>query len=335
MGCELLMHQIQMLQGRKLLICLAILLFLICTGMTAIQAQQPSWGFSSWIPVEQGGVNSHQPVTYCSSGSFVTGLDLDRCSNCDPHDSPVIGQAQCSNLAGAESNGWEDCRWVEVGAAKSHQMQYFCPDGYYITGLDLDGPKQYSGNDAPIVGQVQCCKLSGYNSWATSGWWDVQRAGINSHQPNNWCPDGYFLIGLDLDGTNADDLDAPVVGAAACACPKPVTKADLTVLGISPSRDGNTIYIGSDVANIGTALATGFDVIVKWDGPLGSADKKTGSNFIVQGGYLVAGKTMHYGPGTFQGEPGLYNIEVVADPDNAVEELNEGNNHYYAGTIQI
>lgn len=194
-----------------------ILFFLICMETSATQAQ--SWGFSSWVPVEREGINSHQPVTYCTDGSFVTGMDLDQCGNCDPHDSPVIGQAQCSYLSGAESNGWGDCRWVQVGAQKSHQQQIFCPDGYYITGLDLDGPREYSGNDAPIVGQAQCCKLGGYESWANTYWKEIQRAGINSHQPNEWCEDGDFLIGFDLDGGNYDDRDAPVVGAAACGTP--------------------------------------------------------------------------------------------------------------------
>lgn len=52
----------------------------------------PVWGQCSWVKVEQAGINSHQPKTWCSNGSFLTGLDLDRGeTGIDALDSPVVG----------------------------------------------------------------------------------------------------------------------------------------------------------------------------------------------------------------------------------------------------
>jgi hypothetical protein len=54
--------------------------------------------------------------------------------------------------------------------------------------------------------------------WGQCHWIPVERAGINSHgQGGAWCPDGAYLVQLDLDGDrNIAAHDAPVIGQARC-----------------------------------------------------------------------------------------------------------------------
>ena len=182
----------------------------------------PRWGQCSWVKVAQGGINSHQPVTWCPNGSFVTGLDLDREGTYDPLDSPVVGQAHCCPLSVGQFSNWGGCSWVGVlkAGVNSHQPETWCPDGSYVTGLDLDrGP--YDPLDSPVVGQAQCCPMaaSQYVKWSSCSWVKVEQAGINSHQPVTWCPNGSFVAGLDLDRAALDPLDSPVVGQALCCNP--------------------------------------------------------------------------------------------------------------------
>jgi hypothetical protein len=188
----------------------------------------PVWGQCSWVKVEQGGINSHQPVTWCSNGSFLTGMDLDRgAAGIDPMDSPVVGAAQCCPLSAAQFSPWGQCSWVKYGnqGAESHQAKPLCPNGQYLTGLDLD---RYGGADpldSPVVGQGFCCPFGDpnkYTTWASCSWVKVEQGGINSHQPVTWCPNGSFMAGLDLDrgAAGIDPLDSPVVGQAYCCFPK-------------------------------------------------------------------------------------------------------------------
>ena len=185
----------------------------------------PVWGQCSWEPVEQGGINSHQPVTWCSNGSFLTGLDLDQgAAGIDAMDSPVVGQAQCCPLSVAQFSPWGQCSWKKYGnsGAESHQHKPLCPNGQYLTGLDLD---QYGGADpldSPVVGQGFCCPMGDpkYSGWGSCSWEKVHPT-INSHQPVTWCPNGSFLTSLDLDREGSyDPLDSPVVGQAYCCSPK-------------------------------------------------------------------------------------------------------------------
>ena len=171
-------------------------------------------------------INSHQPVTWCSNGSFLTGLDLDREGSYDAMDSPVVGQAQCCPLSAAQFSPWGQCSWVKYGnsGAESHQAKPLCPNGQYLTGLDLD---RYGGADpldSPVIGQGFCCPLGDpkYTGWGSCSWVKVEQAGINSHQAVTWCPNGSFLTSLDLDRGEAgiDALDSPVVGQAYCCSPK-------------------------------------------------------------------------------------------------------------------
>jgi serine/threonine protein kinase len=182
------------------------------------------WVDCQWYPVEQGGINSHQPVTWCPSGKYLTGLDLDGPRSLSDYDSPVVGQAQCCALAGMRYDRQPICNWegVETAGINSHQPLQWCPDGRYMVGFDLDRQGSYSPMDSPVVGQARCCTLpdSRFNSWSSWGWLGVHQAGINSHQPETWCGNGSFLTGLDLDREGSYDAhDSPVVGQAFCSGP--------------------------------------------------------------------------------------------------------------------
>ena len=55
------------------------------------------WSESRWFPVESGGINSHQAGrSWCDPGWFLISYDQDGPRNYAPHDSPVVGQAQCA-----------------------------------------------------------------------------------------------------------------------------------------------------------------------------------------------------------------------------------------------
>ena len=183
---------------------------------------QAGGGNCTWVTV--GGMKSHQPGTsWCPAGSFLSQLDLDSDNRMDPHDSPIVGQAKCCRIADNIPAGWKDCGWVPVGAQSSHQRgPAWCPEGSFLTQLDLDGDKRYSGYDTPYVGQAMCCKPSGnkVSGWSSSTWVNV--GGTKSHQPNQaWCPDGSYLTRLDLDGDKRySEHDAPVIGAALCSTPR-------------------------------------------------------------------------------------------------------------------
>jgi len=58
-------------------------------------AASSHWGECSWVGVERAGIDSHQLHTWCSGGSYLAGMDLDRQGSYDPLDSPVVGQAYC------------------------------------------------------------------------------------------------------------------------------------------------------------------------------------------------------------------------------------------------
>jgi outer membrane protein assembly factor BamD (BamD/ComL family) len=182
------------------------------------------WLGCEWIPVHAGGINSHQPVTWCPGGKYLTGLDLDGPREYSDYDSPVVGSAECCSLAGLRYDREPECSWVEVERAgiNSHQPLQWCPNGRYLVGLDLDREGSYSPMDSPVVGQARCCTLpdTRLNSWSTWAWVGVHKAGINSHQPVTWCTGGSFLTALDLDQEASYSAhDSPVVGQALCCEP--------------------------------------------------------------------------------------------------------------------
>ena len=60
------------------------------------------------------------------------------------------------------SFAWEDCSWHEVGYNKTHFANQgdWCPDGKFITQLDLDGGGYGSKNmgNFPVIKSVKCCR---------------------------------------------------------------------------------------------------------------------------------------------------------------------------------
>ncbi len=107
---------------------------------------------------------------------------------------------------------------VETAGINSHQPGEWCPNGTFLDGLDLDRQGAYDPLDSPVVGQASCAWTPW--PWGPCSWVGVERAGINSHQAVPWCPEGQYMVSLDLDREEASDpLDSPVVGQARC-CPR-------------------------------------------------------------------------------------------------------------------
>jgi len=112
---------------------------------------------------------------------------------------------------------------VETAGINSHQPGEWCPNGFFLVGLDLDRQGAYDPLDSPVVGQAECnvySRGSPMVAWGPCSWVGVETAGINSHQAVPWCPEGQYIVSLDLDRQGAyDPLDSPVVGQARC-CPR-------------------------------------------------------------------------------------------------------------------
>jgi len=119
------------------------------------------WGFSLWKGIEKAGIHSHSMSgTWCPQGHFITGIDQDACGNCDAKDSPVIGQVQCSKLAGSQYSNWGSSYWMDVGAKKSHQAgSGWCLDGAFIAQIDLDREDAADPHDSPVIGRVKCSAM--------------------------------------------------------------------------------------------------------------------------------------------------------------------------------
>jgi hypothetical protein len=113
---------------------------------------------------------------------------------------------------------WTDCQWVEVGAQRSHQVgTAWCPNGSFMTQLDLDGDRSLAAHDAPVVGRARCCRIAQYYApWGQCHWSQV--GAQRSIEPDwTWCNDGDFLVAVDLDGDRSlPARAAPVVGQALC-----------------------------------------------------------------------------------------------------------------------
>jgi hypothetical protein len=188
----------------------------------------PAWSSLKWAPVEQAGINSHAPETWCPNGSFLVGFDLDGDRNLSPYDSPIIGEAQCATPQMSQPAKWGMCKWVKVEQAgiNSHaERPAWCPNGSFLVGFDLDGPRNISDRDGPVIGQAQCCTLAGANQtqWGSSYWIEV--GAVRSHNVGDpWCLDGAFLTQFELDQfddkVRPDGYDAPIVGSAKCSRPR-------------------------------------------------------------------------------------------------------------------
>jgi uncharacterized protein YkwD len=118
-------------------------------------------------------------------------------------------------------------QWIPVEQAginsHSDRPPPWCPNGSFITQIDLDQQSGISAYDNPVIGRVRCGRLAGTesNKWASDPWWvPVEQTGINSHSSSGapWCPNGSFIVQIDLDqqhGVSA--LDNPVIGKVRCA----------------------------------------------------------------------------------------------------------------------
>jgi hypothetical protein len=182
----------------------------------------PEWRSCELIPIETAGKNSHEKIQLCPDGSYLTALDLDADASVSGLDAPVIGQARCCRIEGAEQEKWADSSWVQVEqkGISSHSMSgSWCPQGSYITGIDLDSCPGCDPLDSPVIGAVQCSKPPGNGIWGSSYWMDVGPE--KSHQKQEWCLDGAYITQLDLDRAgDAGPHDSPVVGKAKCSCPR-------------------------------------------------------------------------------------------------------------------
>jgi hypothetical protein len=183
---------------------------------------QSRWSSCSWVPIESAGINSHNPATLCPEGSFLTAFDLNGDRNIDGRDAPIIGQARCCKVAGAENLNWGLSAWVKIEQAglNSHsQSGAWCPNGFFITGIDLDSPKDYDPQDSPVIGQVRCSQLAGSQNmkWGSTYWMEV--GGMSHVAGSGWCLDGAFITQIDLDrAPNSDAHDSPIVGRVKCSC---------------------------------------------------------------------------------------------------------------------
>ena len=180
----------------------------------------PAWRSCEWVPVETGGKNSHEKVQICPDGSYLTALDLDGDQSVSDFDTPLIGQARCCRIEGKEQEKWAESQWVPVEqkGLSSHSMSgSWCPQGSYITGIDLDSCSGCDPLDSPVIGAVQCSKPSGNGLWGSTYWMDVGPE--KSHQKQDWCFEGAYITQLDLDRDGeSDPHDSPVVGKAKCSC---------------------------------------------------------------------------------------------------------------------
>ena len=194
-----------------------------------------NWCSCSWQEI--GPFKSHQDLeNWCPPGSFLTQLDLDQCEGATGSDSPIVGRARCCKLCDFEADSWGSCSWVEIGYDKSHfQMGNWCPDGSFLTQLDLDGDTSHGDSNGPVVVRAKCCTMPDgqFQKWGTSYWQEVG-AFMSHGDRGNWCPHGTFLTQLDLDGVAALSVhDSPVVGRCKCARPaQGVIIVDLPATGV-------------------------------------------------------------------------------------------------------
>jgi hypothetical protein len=218
---------------------------------------QTHWSSCAWFPIGQVGKNSHQPTQLCPDGAFLTALDFDGDRRVSGHDAPVIGQARCCFVAGAESAKWTLSSWVPVGIKSHSGLDTWCPVGHFITGIDLDACGTCDPKDSPIVGQVLCSKLGGssYAVWGSTYWMDVGTA--KSHQPGEWCLDGAFITQIDLDRDGSlDPNDSPIVGHAKCSSLTAASTGGMEFDIDRPGLDYSNFELGqSDPAKCQSACA--------------------------------------------------------------------------------
>lgn len=120
--------------------------------------------------------------------------------------------------AALDPRNWGACTWETVGTVPSHNDQGdWCPDGTFITQVDLDSDGGVADTDSPIIGRARCCQMEGGSTltWSACSWNTVGLT--ESHQQGllQWCQDGRFITQLDLDSSSSG-ADSPYVGRARC-----------------------------------------------------------------------------------------------------------------------
>jgi hypothetical protein len=117
---------------------------------------------------------------------------------------------------------WGQCTWVQVGLTRSFDARNgprWCPDGSFLTGMDLDRADE-DPVFSPMIGQVQCCSLATGQSisWGQCGY--AGSVPWGGHHTEAWCSNGYYLTEMDLlegsDVLDEDPMDYPVVDTARC-----------------------------------------------------------------------------------------------------------------------
>jgi hypothetical protein len=183
---------------------------------------RPGWTDCRWIEV--GAQRSHQAgAAWCPNGSFMTQFDLDGNRNLGAHDAPVVGRAQCCRVAQFNSP-WGNCHWAKVGAQRSFEPGWtWCSDGDFLVALDLDGDRSRPPGMSPAVGQAMCCRAQSGPAARWGSTFLEPVGGQRSHQPGAaWCPNGSFLTRIELaSAPGAADHDSPIVGRATCSRPRP------------------------------------------------------------------------------------------------------------------
>ena len=124
----------------------------------APNASKLDWASCSWNPI---GIKSHQKYgSWCAENKFLTCLDFDSDTSLDAHDSPIVGQAGCCALADMAPSGTQQCYWVEIGDLSHKRSGGWCKPGFFLAAMDLDGDRNMSAYDAPVVGRSFCCPLT-------------------------------------------------------------------------------------------------------------------------------------------------------------------------------
>ncbi|MBC2713210.1 MAG: hypothetical protein HGJ94_20125 [Desulfosarcina sp.] len=94
-------------------------------------------------------------------------------------------------------------------------------------------------------------------AWVRCGWYRIP----NSHQPGaDWCPDGWVITALDLDGCGYGNMhamgDCPIIGQAKCCQPR-------SNLANYTGQDSDQQTISADVVEGGVIVAG--DIIFQKD----------------------------------------------------------------------
>lgn len=195
-------------------------------GMMLLLAPLPGLAqeICTWRPVENAGINSHlQGQPWCFPGEFMVAFDLDGPRKYQQHDSPVVGQAYCCATGSGYWSRLENWRPVSSSNVLPLERQTgWCSPGSFLVALDLDGPRNLSAHDSPVIGAALCAFRDPPSSkWGNTFDWEVEIYGYNSHQPfGRWCPEGSYLIAIDQDSRPGYAAhDSPVIGRVRCATP--------------------------------------------------------------------------------------------------------------------